>query len=108
MKNPNKTYRIYKKLKVFYRKTQGNFAKTQLSANNSELVRNAEFCPPKKPAVIRFVSRHEGEPRKALQTTDCGRKEDLESCRRVAKAVSRNGKLTTILLPTALLYTPLL
>ena len=28
------------------KKTQGNLAKTQLSAN-SELVRNAEFCPKK-------------------------------------------------------------
>ena len=31
-------------------KTQGNFPKTQLSAN-SELVRAAEFCPKKKPGV---------------------------------------------------------
>ena len=31
-------------------KTQGNFSKTQLSAN-SELVRNAEFCPKKKPGI---------------------------------------------------------
>ena len=38
-KNSNKTHRIYEK-------TQGNLAKTQLSAN-SELVRNAEFCPKK-------------------------------------------------------------
>ena len=50
------THRIYKKNSRFLRKnarflrkkTQGNFTKTLLSAN-SELVRNAEFCPKKGP-----------------------------------------------------------
>ena len=49
LKNPSKTQRINEKTQGFYEKTQGNFAKTQLSAN-SELVRNAEFCP-KKPGL---------------------------------------------------------
>ena len=56
LKNPNKTQRINEKTQGFYEKTQGNLAKTQLSAN-SELVRNAEFCPKKSlatPIILSF------------------------------------------------------
>ena len=41
-----KTPAIFEKTQGICEKTQGNFSKTQLSAN-SELVKDAEFCPKK-------------------------------------------------------------
>ena len=46
LKKFNKTHRIYEITQGIYEKTQGYFSKTQFSAN-SELVKNAEFCPKK-------------------------------------------------------------